>query len=131
MHATAKRNKNMNWKKFLPDVLAVVFFVAVSVSVFLCPIRDGLVLTGTTTAAASAAVWRWSRTASHTHGERTRWTNTLFSGMPTYQMAPSYPSTDTLSSPGARLSARPARPFGLRRLRLHDAAGLLHPAACL
>ena len=30
-------------------------------------------------------------------GERTRWTNTLFSGMPTYQMAPSYPSTDKLT----------------------------------
>ena len=30
-------------------------------------------------------------------GERTRWTNTLFSGMPTYQMAPSYPSTEKLS----------------------------------
>ena len=29
-------------------------------------------------------------------GERTRWTNVLFSGMPTYQMAPSYDSTDTL-----------------------------------
>ncbi|MCD8318807.1 MAG: YfhO family protein, partial [Paraprevotella sp.] len=29
-------------------------------------------------------------------GKRTRWTNALFSGMPTYQMAPSYDSTDTL-----------------------------------
>ena len=36
----------MNWKKFLPDVLAVVFFVAVSVMYFIVPIRDGLVLTG-------------------------------------------------------------------------------------
>ena len=29
-------------------------------------------------------------------GERTRWTNSIFGGMPTYQMAPSYDSTDTL-----------------------------------
>ena len=36
----------MNLKKFLPDVLAVLFFVAVSVVYFIVPIRDGLVLTG-------------------------------------------------------------------------------------
>ena len=30
-------------------------------------------------------------------GERSRWTNALFGGMPTYQMAPSYHSTDNLS----------------------------------
>ena len=29
-------------------------------------------------------------------GERTRWTNSIFGGMPTYQMSPSYDSTDTL-----------------------------------
>lgn len=29
-------------------------------------------------------------------GERTRWTNSIFGGMPTYQMAPSYNSTDML-----------------------------------
>ena len=31
---------------WVPDVLAVVFFVAVSVVYFLVPIRDGLVLSG-------------------------------------------------------------------------------------
>ena len=30
-------------------------------------------------------------------GERSRWTNALFGGMPTYQMAPSYGSTDLLT----------------------------------
>ena len=88
----------MNYKKFLPDVLAVVFFVAVSVMYFIVPIRDGLVLTGHDhTGAVGSGVEMEQYRATH-DGERTRWTNTLFSGMPTYQMSPSYPSTDTLSS---------------------------------
>ena len=88
----------MNWKKFLPDVLAVAFFVAVSVVYFLVPIRDGLVLTGHDhTGGVGSGVEMEQYRATH-NGERTRWTNTLFCGMPTYQMSPSYGSTDTLSS---------------------------------
>ena len=88
----------MNWKKFLPDVLAVLFFVAVSVVYFLVPIRDGLVLTGHDhTGGVGSGVEMEQYRKAH-DGERTRWTNTLFSGMPTYQMSPSYDSTDTLSS---------------------------------
>ena len=88
----------MNWKKFLPDVLAVAFFVAVSVVYFLVPIRDGLVLTGHDhTGGVGSGVEMEQYRATH-DGERTRWTNTLFCGMPTYQMSPSYGSTDTLSS---------------------------------
>ena len=79
-------------------MLAVVFFVAVSVMYFIVPIRDGLVLTGHDhTGAVGSGVEMEQYRATH-DGERTRWTNTLFSGMPTYQMSPSYPSTDTLSS---------------------------------
>ena len=82
----------------LPDVLAVVFFVAVSVTYFIVPIRDGLVLTGHDhSGAVGSGVEMEQYRATH-DGERTRWTNTLFSGMPTYQMSPSYPSTDTLST---------------------------------
>ncbi len=88
----------MNWKKFLPDVLAVVFFVAISALYFLVPIRDGLVLTGHDhTGGVGSGVEMEQYKATH-DGERTRWTNTLFCGMPTYQMSPSYGSTDTLSS---------------------------------
>ena len=68
----------MNYKKFLPDVLAVVFFVAVSVMYFIVPIRDGLVLTGHDhTGAVGSGVEMEQYRATH---------------------SPSYPSTDTLSS---------------------------------
>jgi len=83
---------------FLSDVLAVLFFVAVSVVYFIVPIRDGLVLTGHDhTGGVGSGVEMERYRATH-NGERTRWTNTLFCGMPTYQMSPSYGSTDTLSS---------------------------------
>lgn len=88
----------MNWRKLLPDVLAVLFFVAVSLTYFAVPIRDGLVLTGHDhTGGVGSGVEMEQYKAAH-NGERTRWTNTLFSGMPTYQMSPSYGSTDTLSA---------------------------------
>lgn len=88
----------MNYKSFLPDVLAVLFFVAVSVLYFIVPIRDGLVLTGHDhTGGVGSGVEMEQYRATH-NGERTRWTNTLFCGMPTYQMSPSYRSTETLST---------------------------------
>ena len=84
-------------RSLLPDVLAVLFFVAVSVMYFIVPIRDGLVLTGHDhTGGVGSGVEMDQYRATH-NGERTRWTNTLFCGMPTYQMSPSYRSTDTLS----------------------------------
>ena len=83
---------------FLPDVLAILFFVAVSVVYFIVPIRDGLVLTGHDhTGGVGSGVEMEQYRATH-NGERTRWTNTLFCGMPTYQMSPSYRSTETLST---------------------------------
>lgn len=88
----------MNYKRILPDVLAVLFFVAVSMAYFFVPMRDGLVLTGHDhTGAVGSGVEMEQYRATH-NGERTRWTNTLFSGMPTYQMSPSYRSTETLSA---------------------------------
>ncbi len=90
--------KNMNYKKFLPDVLAILFFVAISMFYFLGPIRDGKVLAGQDHDAAIGSGIEMEQYRAAHDGERTRWTNTLFSGMPTYQMSPSYPSTDKLST---------------------------------
>ena len=88
----------MNYKKFLPDVLAILFFVAISMIYFLGPIRDGKVLAGQDHDAAIGSGIEMEQYRAAHNGERTRWTNTLFSGMPTYQMSPSYSSTDKLST---------------------------------
>ena len=85
-------------KSFFPDVLAILFFVAISMFYFLGPIRDGKVLAGQDHDAAIGSGIEMEQYRAAHDGERTRWTNTLFSGMPTYQMSPSYSSTDKLST---------------------------------
>ena len=88
----------MNYKKLLPDVLMIALFIVISMAYFLNPIMDGLVLTGTDHNAAVGSNVELNEYRKAHNGERTRWTNSLFSGMPTYQMSPSYDSTDTLST---------------------------------
>ncbi|MBO4905736.1 MAG: YfhO family protein [Bacteroidaceae bacterium] len=85
------------WQRVLPDVLAVLSFLVISFVYFAKPVTDGLVLTGHDHAAAVGAGVEMQDYRARHGGERTRWTNTLFSGMPTYQMSPSYPSTDRLT----------------------------------
>ena len=84
-------------RRVLPDVLAIILFVAISVSYFFTPIRDGLVLSGHDHSAPAGSSVEMNHYRETHHGERTRWTNSLFGGMPTYQMSPSYDSTDVLS----------------------------------
>ena len=81
----------------LPDLLAILFFVALSFAYFAKPVSEGLVLTGHDHSGGAGASSEMEAYRKSHDGERTRWTNTLFSGMPTYQMAPSYPSTEKLS----------------------------------
>ena len=85
------------FKSYLPDVLAVVLFIMIGFLYFFHPMTEGLVLTGHDHSAGGGSGIEMQEYYERT-GERTRWTNALFSGMPTYQMAPSYKSTDTLKS---------------------------------
>ena len=82
-------------KTYLPDALAVVLFIAIGFLYFFQPVTEGLVLTGHDHSGGIGAGVEMQEYQKRT-GERTRWTNALFSGMPTYQMAPSYDSIDTL-----------------------------------
>ena len=83
-------------KHLLPDVLAILFFAALSFAYFFNPVSEGYVLTGHDHSGGAGASSEMEAYRKNHDGERTRWTNTLFSGMPTYQMAPSFPSTERL-----------------------------------
>ena len=85
-----------NLKKWLPDVLAVVLFAVISFAYFFPADIEGRILYRHDSSAGRGAGQEASEYYQRT-GERTRWTNAVFGGMPTYQTAPSYKSTDTLA----------------------------------
>lgn len=82
-------------KTYLPDVLAVLLFVAIAFAYFMPADLEGRILYQHDTSAGRGAGQEALEYLQKT-GERTRWTNSTFSGMPTYQTAPSYKSTDAL-----------------------------------
>lgn len=86
------------FKKIQADLLIVLIFLAVSVAYFISPLSEGLVLGGHDSVAA-VGLGQEQKEYRATHGgETTRWSNAIFSGMPTYQTAPTYSATDTVSA---------------------------------
>jgi len=85
-----------SWKQWLPDVLVVVLFVAISFVYFFPADIEGRILYRHDSSAGRGAGQEASEYYQRT-GKITRWTNALFGGMPTYQTAPSYDSTKILS----------------------------------
>ena len=83
-------------KRLLPDVVAVALFAIISFVYFYPANVEGLVL-GQHDHAAGIGAGQEAKEYMERTGERTRWTNSLFGGMPTYQMSPSYESTNVLS----------------------------------
>ena len=79
-----------DWKKILPYAVAIVAFVAVAM-IYCAPVLEGKVL-------VQGDVNNWKGAAQealtykeHT-GNATAWTNSMFGGMPTYQITGSLPS---------------------------------------
>jgi hypothetical protein len=83
-------------KKYWLDVIAVVLFALISFVYFMPADIDGRILYQSDSSAGRGAGHEQQQYLEKT-GERTRWTNATFSGMPTYQTAPSYNSTTLLS----------------------------------
>ena len=84
-------------KKWLPDMLAVLLFAVLAFAYFFPADIEGRILYRHDASAGRGAGQEGIEYMQKT-GERSRWTNALFGGMPTYQMAPSYHSTDKLST---------------------------------
>ncbi len=82
-------------KKYLLDILAVVLFAVIAFAYFMPADLEGRILYRHDSSAGRGAGQEALEYLQKT-GERTRWTNSTFSGMPTYQTAPSYKSTDVL-----------------------------------
>lgn len=82
-------------KKCLPDMIVVVLFAVISFAYFFVPVSQGKILFQHDSAASVGMSKELVDYRART-GETTRWTNTLFGGMPTYQMSPAYDSSDTL-----------------------------------
>lgn len=82
-------------KKLLPDLIAILAFVLLSFAYFFPADIENRILFQHDTVAGAGAGQEVKEYYEQT-GERSRWTNSLFGGMPMYQIAPSYDSTKSL-----------------------------------
>ncbi|WP_373809538.1 hypothetical protein [Porphyromonas loveana] len=94
---SAPAGAKLSWRKIWPYAAVVLLFVTLSLAYFYPASFDGRVLFQGDVAGASGTaqdVRDWQEQS----GEHSYWTNSLFGGMPMYQIAPSYPSTGTLQT---------------------------------
>ena len=82
-------------KKILPDFLAILVFAVLSFAYFFPADIENRILFQHDIAAGAGAGQEAVQYHEQT-GERTRWTNSIFGGMPTYQISPSYDSAQPL-----------------------------------
>ncbi|MBO4666290.1 MAG: hypothetical protein J5612_05395, partial [Paludibacteraceae bacterium] len=84
--------KHIDWKKILPYLVAVVVFICFALA-YCSPVLSGKVL-------HAGDVMNWKGAAHETQeyyqqtGETAWWTNSMFSGMPTYQITGKLASND-------------------------------------
>ncbi|MGL5317637.1 MAG: YfhO family protein [Bacteroidales bacterium] len=87
--------KKFDFKKSIPYLLTIGLFLAISVLYFTPDLFEGKVLFQGDTQ-QGIANGQEAKLFYEETGEKTRWSTHLFSGMPTYQMSPSYESDATL-----------------------------------
>lgn len=86
-------------KRALPYVLSVIFFAVLSHIYFFPEISEDKILFQHDTQ-QGIALGQEAKAFKEATGETTRWTNTSFSGMPTYQISPSYANNDVIREVG-------------------------------
>lgn len=85
-------NMKIDWKQLLPYAVAIVAFVAIAM-IYCAPLLEGKVL-------VQGDVNNWKGAAQEArafydeHGYSPWWTNSMFSGMPTYQITGNLPTSE-------------------------------------
>lgn len=85
-------NMKIDWKKLVPYAVAIVAFVAIAM-IYCAPLLEGKVL-------VQGDVNNWKGAAQEArafydeHGYSPWWTNSMFSGMPTYQITGNLPTSE-------------------------------------
>ena len=84
-------------KKILPDVCCIALFAAIAFVYFLSPVSKGYRLEQHDSGANDGINVEINAYREAHGGETPRWVTSLFGGMPTYQIAPSYSSTKVMT----------------------------------
>ncbi len=86
----------MNYRKILPDVICVALFAIISFAYFYPAVTEGRRIEQHDSGANDGINVVINQYRAEHNGETPRWNNSLFGGMPTYQIAPSYDSMKTV-----------------------------------
>jgi len=86
-------NKSADFKKLLPDLIVIVSFILISFIYFAPAVMEGRVIAQNDSLAAVGQGQEQRDYMERNDGERSRWNISMFSGMPSYQMSPTYDSS--------------------------------------
>ena len=81
-----------DWKRLMPDVYCIALFAVVAWAYFMSPVSKGYRLEQHDSGANDGINVEINAYRDAHNGETPRWVTSLFGGMPTYQIAPSYDS---------------------------------------
>ena len=87
--------KRIEFKRLVPYLVAIVVFVGIAIA-YCSPLLEGKVLS-TSDGKGWEGTAQEAREYKNLTGETTWWTNSLFAGMPTYQITGSMPSVGFVS----------------------------------
>ena len=82
-----------DFRKILPDLIVILLFVVISFLYFAPAVIDGREIAQHDSLAAIGQGQEQRDYMERHNGERSRWNISMFSGMPSYQMSPTYDST--------------------------------------
>lgn len=88
---------NIYIRKIIPDALCILLFAIIAFAYFMSPVSKGYRLELHDSGANDGINVEINQYRDAHDGETPRWTTSLFGGMPTYQIAPSYDSTKTMT----------------------------------